>query len=56
MGEIITRTVVGDDLGVPLIEERQGSSGRTGVNGLPQPVEYENRLIEQIIHDRVVDG
>lgn len=38
---------------VPLIEERERASRGTGVDGLPQPVEYKDRLIELGIHDLV---
>jgi len=54
--EEIACSVIGDDLCVALIEEGQGPSGRTGVDRLPQPVEYKYRLIEQIIHDGVCDA
>ena len=56
MGEIITGPVIRHDLSMPLIEQRESPSSRAGIDGLPQPVENKNRLIEQIIHDRVVDA
>lgn len=46
--------VGGHDLGMTLVEKGESSACRTGVDGLPQPVEYEDRLIEQSVHDLVV--
>lgn len=40
-------------MSMPLIEERERASRGTGVDGLPQPVEYKDRLIELGIHDLV---
>lgn len=54
--EKITRSVGSDDLCVPLIKQDEGPTGRAGIDSLPQPVEYKHWLIEQIIHDRVVDS
>jgi hypothetical protein len=54
MGEKIARSVRGNNLCVTLIEEGEGSSGRAGIDGLPQPVEDKDRLIELGIHDLVV--
>ena len=56
MGEKITCPVIRHDLRMPLIEQGKSPSGRAGIDRLPQPVEDKNRLIEQIIHDRVVDA
>ena len=56
MGQKVAGTICGHDLGVSLIEECQGTAGRTGIDGLPQPVEYEHRLIEQCIHDLVTEN
>ena len=46
--------VGGHDLGMTLVEEGESPARRAGVDGLPQPVEYEDRLIEQSVHDLVV--
>jgi len=54
MSEKIACAIRCNDLGMPLIEECQGASGGAGVDGLPQPVEDENRLIEHCIHDLAV--
>jgi hypothetical protein len=40
---------------MPLIKKGKRSTGRAGIDGLPQPVEYQHRLIEQCIHDLVTD-
>jgi hypothetical protein len=54
MREEIAGSVIRHNLCVSLIEEGESPSGRAGIDGLPQPVEDKYRLIEQIIHDRVV--
>ena len=56
MSQKIARSVSRNDLGMSLIEECECPSGGTGINCLPQPIEYKYRLIEQIIHDPVVDA
>ena len=52
----IARSGVGHDLRMALIKQGEGPSGRAGIDSLPQPVEDKYRLIEKIIHDRVVDA
>jgi hypothetical protein len=42
------------DLSMALIEESERPTGRASVDGLPQSVEYQDRLIEQSVHDLVV--
>ena len=54
MGEKVAGAIGGHYLGVPLIEECEGAPGRAGIDRLPQPIEDENRLIEQCIHDLAV--
>jgi len=54
MRHVPSRSVGGHDLGMALVEESKSPACRTGVDGLPQPVEYEDRLIEQSVHDLVV--
>lgn len=56
MRHVTARTIGGHDLRMALVEEGQGPACRTCVDGLPQPVEYQDRLIEQCIHDLVVCG
>lgn len=56
MREKVIGAIACNNLGMPLIEERQGTAGGTGVDGLPQPVEDKNRLIEQCIHDLAIKG
>ena len=46
MGQKIPGSIRCHDLRMPLVEEREGPTGRAGVDGLPQPVEYQNRLVE----------
>ena len=54
MGQKIPFAIRRDSLCVSLVEECEGSSCGAGVDGLPQPVEYKHRLVEQCIHDLVV--
>ena len=54
MGQKIARTVRRYNLGMPLIKERECAPCGTSVNGLPQPVEHKDRLVELGIHDLVV--
>ena len=54
MGQKIARSIRCYNLGMPLIEEGKCTPCGTSVNGLPQPVEYKNRLVELGIHDLVV--
>jgi len=51
--EKIHFTVGRDGPRVSLIEEGKGAACGTGVDGLPQPVEYKYRTIERMIHDIV---
>jgi hypothetical protein len=51
MGEKVAGAIGGHDLGVALIEECEGAPCGAGIDRLPQPIEDENRLIEQCIHD-----
>jgi hypothetical protein len=55
MGQEITRSVRCDNLRMTLIEEGECPPDRTGVDGLPQPVEDKNRLVEWGVHD-IVDA
>lgn len=54
MGEKIARSVGTDNLSMALVEQGERTPCRTGVNGLPQPVEHKDRLVELGIHDLVV--
>jgi hypothetical protein len=54
MGEKVAGAIGGHDLGVALIEECEGAPCGAGIDRLPQPIEDENRLIEQCIHDLAV--
>jgi hypothetical protein len=54
MGQKIARTVRRYNLGMPLIKERECTPCGTSVNGLPQPVEHKDLLVELGIHDLVV--
>ena len=54
MGQKIARPVGRDNLRMPLVKKRERTPRRTGVDGLPQPVEHENRLVKGCIHDLVV--
>jgi hypothetical protein len=47
-------SIGGNYLCMALVEECEGPPGRARVEGLPQPVEYQDRLIEQSVHDLVV--
>jgi len=51
---VSSRSISGHDPGMALIEESEGPTGRASVDSLPQSVEYQDRLIEQSIHDLVV--
>jgi hypothetical protein len=51
MGQEIVRPIGRNHLCVSLIEQGECTSGGTGVDGLPQPVEHKDRLIKQSIHD-----
>lgn len=55
MGKEIAGSIGRDNLGMPLVEQGESPSGRAGVDGLPQPVEHKDRLVELSIHDMVVD-
>jgi hypothetical protein len=39
MREEVVAAIACDNLCMTLIEEREGSAGRAGVDGLPQPIE-----------------
>lgn len=54
MGQKIARPVGRDNLRMPLVKKGERTPRRTGVDGLPQPVEHENRLVKGCIHDLVV--
>ena len=55
MGEKIAGAVVSHHLSMALVKERESPSGGAGIDSLPQPVEHENRLIEQCVHDLAAD-
>jgi hypothetical protein len=46
MREKIAGTIGSNYLGMTLVEKRKSPPGRASIDGLPQPVEYKNRLIE----------
>jgi len=56
MREEVVAAIACDNLCMTLVEEREGTPGRAGVDCLPQPIEDENRLIEQCVHDLVVSN
>ena len=50
MRQIVVRPVGGDNLGVSLVQEREGSSHRTGVHRLPKTVQDKNWLVQDAFH------
>jgi len=46
MSEKILFPIRGDNLGVTLVEQGERPASGAGVDCLPQPVEYEHRLVE----------
>jgi hypothetical protein len=46
MCQKITGAIGGYDLCLPLVKERERPAGRAGIDGLPQPVEHKDRLIQ----------
>jgi hypothetical protein len=55
MRQKIPLSVGCDGLRLPLVEKGQCSSRGASVDGLPQSVEDKHRLVEQSIHDLVVE-
>lgn len=49
MGEKIFRLVLGDYLGVALVEESEGPADGAGIDGLPEPVEHKHRVIQNAL-------
>jgi hypothetical protein len=48
--EKVLLAVRGDDLRVPFVEQIERAAGTADIDGLPQPIEHEDRVIQDALH------